>query len=438
MINFPCKCGHPFSLPDDQAGGLIQCPDCHLLADIPTLSDLNNLNEDGTFAFEDSITTDTTTAADLHRVFSTRTTNSRGIEKDLRPTADHFKAIGTQDLAKARPAPRYDPISGELIRPLELKDEEPAPVLSLGTLVDPDAIDDVDDDEPMLVMPVRAAPVLPAHSLAYAMGESRRHVTLSTLGLELLMPANAIVIFFIFILYVMAYYITGAIATYAERFIYVVWPLLLANVPMWLALAHYGCTIEDIGPDAIDELPRPLRDFSIGEDILGPLLKIALAVAICFWPAILACRAIDADNPHAVVAVIVLALAGAVPFPAVLLTSLTGSTILNLRPDRVMAVIRYSAGSYLISVGLFIVAAIPSIYFLAGELLFRLAFTGPIFHLINSPKIMLPLMILSVYLAHFFCWHLGLMYRANHSKFRWVAQFHEKKNDSTRRRTLAD
>jgi hypothetical protein len=437
MINFPCKCGHPFSLPDDQAGGLIQCPDCHLLADIPTLSDLANMHDDGTFAFEESLVNDTTTAADLHRVFTTKTTNSQGIEKDLRPTLDHFKAIGTQDLAKPRPAPRYDPVTGELIRPLELKDEEPTPVLSMGTLVDPGEIE-ADDEEPMPVTPVRAQPILPAHSLGYAIGDARKHVTLSTLGLELLMPANAIVIFFIFILYVMAYYTTSAIATYAERFIHVVWPLLLVNVPMWLALAHYGCTIEDIGPDAIDELPRPLRNFSLGEDIIGPLFRILLAGVICFWPAILAYRALDTESPHAVLAMMLLAMAGAYPFPAVLLTAVTGSTILNLRPDRVIAVIRLSAGNYLISVFLFVIAAVPSVYFLAGELLFRLQLTGPVFHLIDTPRLMLPLMILAVYLAHFFCWHLGLMYRANHNRFPWVAQYHVKKNDSTRRRTLAD
>ena len=45
MIRFPCRCGHQFEVSDDQAGGMIQCPKCHLLRDIPTLSDLPGLNQ---------------------------------------------------------------------------------------------------------------------------------------------------------------------------------------------------------------------------------------------------------------------------------------------------------------------------------------------------------------------------------------------------------
>ena len=41
MISFACRCKHRFSLPDDQAGGIIQCPDCGRLNDVPTLDDLD-------------------------------------------------------------------------------------------------------------------------------------------------------------------------------------------------------------------------------------------------------------------------------------------------------------------------------------------------------------------------------------------------------------
>ena len=41
MINFPCTCNHRFSLPDDQAGGLIQCPQCGRLNDILQKEDLS-------------------------------------------------------------------------------------------------------------------------------------------------------------------------------------------------------------------------------------------------------------------------------------------------------------------------------------------------------------------------------------------------------------
>ncbi len=48
MIKFPCKCGNVFNLTDDMAGGMLQCPRCGLLNDIPTLGELANLSEDGT------------------------------------------------------------------------------------------------------------------------------------------------------------------------------------------------------------------------------------------------------------------------------------------------------------------------------------------------------------------------------------------------------
>jgi len=39
---------------------------------------------------------------------------------------------------------------------------------------------------------------------------------------------------------------------------------------------------------------------------------------------------------------------------------------------------------------------------------------------------MLPIMMITVYFLHFFCWHLGLMYRQNHAQFPWLAQRHVK------------
>jgi hypothetical protein len=42
---------------------------------------------------------------------------------------------------------------------------------------------------------------------------------------------------------------------------------------------------------------------------------------------------------------------------------------------------------------------------------------------------MLPIMMATVYFAHFFAWHLGLMYRQNHEQFPWLAQRHIRKNE---------
>ena len=40
MIRFHCTCKHVFETDDNMSGGLVQCPKCGRLNDIPTLSDL--------------------------------------------------------------------------------------------------------------------------------------------------------------------------------------------------------------------------------------------------------------------------------------------------------------------------------------------------------------------------------------------------------------
>ncbi len=52
MIHFPCiSCSEPLAVPADLAGGDIQCPVCGTLCSIPLVSDLPNLNRDGTHLF---------------------------------------------------------------------------------------------------------------------------------------------------------------------------------------------------------------------------------------------------------------------------------------------------------------------------------------------------------------------------------------------------
>jgi hypothetical protein len=426
MINFPCKCGYAFELDDDQAGRELQCPRCHLLVDVPRLSDLQNLNDDGTFAFEESLVEDQMTAADLHRVFTNRTTDSQGREKDLRTKVEHLHNIGVE--APIRVAPRYDPATGELIRPMKLKEEEPLPVIALEVV---DAPDDtathlaVGAPTAIAVPPTGVRSKIPSpkpRQLGYAVGSTVHQVNFGALPLELLMPANVFVMVFMFVVYIAAFFTTSGLASYAERFLGIVQPFVLLNMPIWLVLAHLGCTLEDTGPDAIDEVPRPGRNFSLGEDIFSPLFRVVLAGLICFWPLVVLQCTLYQDNPLTLPIKLVFVLAGSCIFPAVVLTSVTGTTVLNLRPDRVLEVIRVSGGQYLISVLLFIAAGIPAVYYLAGDLIFPQQLVGPVCNSLARPSILFPALAAAVYLLHYFGWHLGLIYRAHHAEFPWLAQ----------------
>ena len=419
MIKFPCKCGHPFNLTEDQAGALVQCPRCGLLADVPTLSDLANMNPDGTLAFSEVNTAvDNVTAADLHHYFTNKTTDSRGREKDLRNQAENIRAIGVEDEQGDRPSPRYDPVTGELIRPLQFKDDAPMPVLPLR----PPLQDESAPPIPVVPIPVAQPVKVQPRSLGYAFGDTRKQVTLTTLAGELMMPANTAVMFFIWLLYVAAFFTTSALASYTERFLQTVWPFLLLNLPMWLILAHAGCTIESIGPDAIDELPRPLRDFGLVDDILWPAFCIVRTMVICFILPVIFYRKLDPANPMTIPIVMTFGGIGCFIFPAVLLTSVTGTTVLNLSPGRVLGVIKECGMGYFVSVLLFVLAAVPSVFYLAGPLLFRTINAGRL----GSPEVMLPMVLVSVYFLHFFCWQMGMMYRAGHDQFPWLAQRHVK------------
>lgn len=409
----------------DLAGGTIQCPQCHVLADIPTLDELANLNPDGTFAFESQDPlADPLDAGDLHRAFTNQTANSRGIEKDLRMKVEQLSSVGA-DSGPMRVTPRYDPVTGELIRPLQFKDELPIPVLAIASEVDPATAGRLDTAViPIPVIPLPAPG--PIKSLSYAVGVSRKVVTMSTVAIELLMPANLAVMFFVYLAYVLGYFATLSMATYTERFLVTVQPFLLLNLPMWLILSHLGCVLEDIGPDAVDELPRPLRNFSLGDDIIAPAFRGALAIMICFAPLCITLHLLDSANPMTLPINGLLAIAGAFLFPAILLTTVTGTTILNLRPDRVAAVIRLAGIHYFASVLLFLLAAIPTVYYLGNELLFPEKLTAPICIVLERPSLMLANLALTVYLLHFFAWHLGLIYRNGHADYPWLAQRHIK------------
>jgi hypothetical protein len=297
-------------------------------------------------------------------------------------------------------------------------------VLSLAVEVDPESVSSLDAAiVPTPVIPLSAPPArLP--SLGYAVGITRRGVSFKSLPIELLMPGNVAVMFFVYLCYIAGYFTTIGLATYTERFLTNVRPFLLLNLPIWLIVSHLGCTLEDTGPEAIDELPRPLRNFSFGDDFFTPLLRTLLAIAICFLPFELMFQKLDPANPLTLPIHFLFAGAGIFLFPAVLLTTVTGTTVLNLRPDRLAAVIRICGLQYFASIALFILAAVPTVYYLGNELLFPGQLDAPFFGHLERTYILLPTLAAAVYLLHLFAWHLGMLYREGHGEFPWLAQRH--------------
>jgi hypothetical protein len=416
MIKFPCKCEHIFNLTEDMAGGLIQCPRCGLLNDIPSLEDAPFINEDGTFELEEAHdVSDGIALPELHEAFSPGTVDAHGREKDLRNTIATFDHIDTSALDEAaeRVAPKYDPATGELIRPLEVKDEAPKPVLPVES----------DDAEAVPVAAIPVAPIAKPKSVGYATRETQKHITAGTLALELLMPANAIVLFFVFLFYIF----TGIVGTFiAVGALYFQVSLQVLNIPLWLILAHYGCVIEDTGPDNKDELPRPLRHFELSADLWNPFFNVALAALISYFPAFVAAMPRWHLGNSETPLVLILGLIGSFMLPAVLLTTVTGVSLLNLRPDRLISVIRTCGADYILSVGIYLLALLPSVFYLVSPKILPANSTNPVITHLGEPYVSLPLLAVAVYLGHFFCWHLGIMYRDHHDEFPWLMQRHVK------------
>lgn len=420
MIKFPCKCGHLFSVPEDMAGALVQCPRCGLAADVPTLGDLVNITDDGIFKIDEAPEAeDGISVARLQEVFNPRTLDAEGRQKDLRHDEEHYHKVGVpREVDGVGYSPKYDPDTGELIRPLELRDEG-APVAVVPLAAEEAA------DEPLAVIPVSTAPLHAAPAVAYASNQSRHVQSLGGVLLELFMPGNVVVMLFIFGLSYVAEKAAG-ILTIGQA----VFPLMpLLNLPLWLLLAHYGCVIEDLGPNDCDELPRPLRHFASMDDLFMPFFVVALALVICYFPAMVAGMEEKVLRNRTVGVMLILELVGSIFLPAVLLTTVTGASLANLRPDRVLKVIYICGGDYLLSVGIFLLAMFPSSLYLAASAIMPKDLQEFIAPKLAANYVMLPLTALSVYLMHFFCWHLGILYREHNGEFPWVLQRH----DSNRR-----
>jgi hypothetical protein len=414
-IQFPCPCGHVFDEPIDRAGSAIQCPRCGRLNDVPTLSDLQSLSADGTLLLKpDTPKVERHRVAVVNRHFNPHRTDARGNEIDLRNTHDDLADIGAPPetdqipLRKedARPAkPKYDPLTGELIRPIKL------------------ATPAAGEDPANIPVAKRA--------LTYAAGDAAHVMNARRIFVAMLMPANFVVMVFVFLAYFAYEMIFGLIGFYLFNVVGAM-PTLYMLPLAFLLMAHYANTVEDNGPNSMDELPRPLRSLSPADDVLGPFANMFVSLMLCFLPAFLVLK--NVPPQFKIITVVPLAL-GLFFFPAVFLTNVTSGTSYNLRPDRLAGVVRASGAHNLATLFAWTLALPLFAFSLFGVYMIPIGFREK--HLwiykFNMPAIHFPLLFLSIMAIHFACWHLGLIYRNHHERFPWILQRHV----STRRQVEA-
>jgi len=411
MIQFPCTCGRVLRVPEDQAGGTIQCPACRKLNDIPLLSDLGGLAEDGTFRMTGpSVAPDPGRIDDLAHIYHGGRQDYLGDDIDLRNTEDDLANVGVDyDLKSNEPArlphgPRYDPETGELVRAIDVKHD-----------------------------PVRdaraAAPIAPAASpvIAYrARGSAKKfdhRVTPGMVPFELLRPVNLFVMFVIFFEHVLLNVLLMVVLSG-------IFMLLVAPAVMvFILFAHYGCVVDEIGPEDRDELPRPLRSLGWSDDLWGPFKATMAALVLSYLPVFVMLPIAIARHAlplPGILAAGAFALGGSFFFPAIFLTTTTSGTALNLTPGRVMAVISRCGSGYFGAVGLYLAAIVTYGLAVTGSLTWLVTFMGIDLGMgfLGSALFAHVTLILAVYLMHLFCWRVGLLYRAHHEDFPWAFQYH--------------
>lgn len=398
MIEFPCRCGHRFTLPDDQAGCLIQCPKCRTLCDVPTVDVLPTLNEDGTFRdIPLKVEDDPNRLKEVERTFGAARIDDQGREYDLRPTIEQVKSAGIvapSSQEQERPAhPKYDPETGQII-------------------------------DPLAVTPVRPVPAVPVEDqkIHYARKATEEEPAIPAwrVPMQLLMPWNFIVLVILLGMHLMW---NASVYIVAAGFLFAAAGLVLLLVAL---LAHWGNIIDETGPCARNELPSLLRGVHVVDDIWYPFVNLVIAGAICFAPAALAAgdlRRLAWDSP----AIALLAI-GAFFFPAFLLTTTTAGALRNLRPDRLMGLIRVCGTRYALA-GILSIAAVGT-YFLSWISLTlhsqSSTFLGwRISGILGlEPVLAYPMLFVGLYLMHLLCWYLGILYRDHHEEFPWVLQRH--------------
>ena len=413
MITFYCRCSQRFDVPDDQAGESYQCPSCGLLVDAPTLDDAASIQDDGSYVLRESIPRARQVLPDVADVANIV---SRDDTSDRRLSLQEFLKIGTteddllQIKGEVRPGvpthPKYDPVTGELVVPIDIKRD-----------------------------PAEAAPlVAQAVVLGYETRKPERRVTVWLPFPEMLRLPNLIVCTIVSFICYAALFATGAL-----------WPLIVLALPLLLMIvAHFANVVDETGPTRNDEIPRPMRGANLYEDVLRPLVQIFFAYFLANLPLLLINLYVSKLSPATDVGLTILFFA---LVPALLLTLITSGAVNNLLPHRALSVMSASSIDYWITAvfgylatGLTLIAigfAISSGDHFVGTISKGQAggLSGTIF--LAMPKwletaIAPALMFAAMFLMHVFAWQLGILYRLHHDDFAWVLQKHDKtaRNDT--------
>lgn len=419
MIRVPCRCKFVLEVADDQAGLAVQCPRCGLLVDIPAVSDLSHINSDGTYQIDDAVPKrEEDDFQRLSYIYYPGRQLPNGQEIDLRgPVGAEIPLADDSDPNRPPPErPRYDPETGELIQPLAVNhNAPPAPP--------PDSI-----PEAQRVLEYSVSPNV-LEGVPHGLG----------VFAALMQPVN------VFVMLMIAGFHLGLLVSALLAAILI----LLLPVPLVFIVllgAHYATVVQETGLWERDELPRPLRNLQLYDDIIGPFLQMAGALLLCYWPAgvILimnnnaAVRGDALPFPNAGLWLILLHGLGSLLMPAMLLTVCTSGTAANLRPDRVLGVIttigwRYVllAATWLIGGAVYLVGQLAALAGLAMSLS-----PASSSHLLTRVYVAYPLLLVGLWLIHAFCWLIGLEYRRFHSVFPWVMQRHQPKLQTVQRPAL--
>jgi hypothetical protein len=465
MIQFPCRCGNIFRLEDDEAGNSMQCPKCGLLVDVPLLGDIHRLADDGTYKLDESppAPKPRVALADLIANLGIDPEDPKASSIDLRLTPEQIAQAGAPTPPPVT-RPRYDPETGEIMRPLEIKE----PALGVAKKAD------VPFAKPAITYSTRSS--VPSEAWS---GSIR----------ALCSPINIVVI----LTDVAAELIVclGILYSIHSGFFPLTGFLFLVQL---LLLAQLGNIIDEAATEERDDLPRLLRDLRLHEDIWSPLVAILGSVFICYAPAqvclmaasmdratffsvsnfllmlgwvigvcivtisvieaglsniewandffrplftVLAasiacflpagiCIAVHAGYGVLTTLALLLSLAGTGFLPGVLLTLTTSGSVMNLSPGRVLSTIRICGARYLSPLFSWVLALIT---FGAGlsfamDDIFNATSGGVFGTKLSSSTLAYPLMAAGIIILHFCGFELGMLYRKHHRSFPWLLQRH--------------